>query len=50
MLIGHDGHEEVKGTMKGHAENVVTDAEADVDGLEVPDPGPGSRSSANGAF
>jgi 4-hydroxy-3-methylbut-2-enyl diphosphate reductase len=39
VLIGHDGHEEVEGTMgeaPGHI--VLVQSEADVDALEVPDP------------
>ncbi|HEX8160146.1 MAG TPA: 4-hydroxy-3-methylbut-2-enyl diphosphate reductase [Solirubrobacteraceae bacterium] len=40
VLIGHRGHEEVEGTM-GEAPGsiVLVEAEADVDTLEVPDPG-----------
>ncbi len=39
VLIGHDGHEEVEGTMGEAPENIVlVQTEADVDGLEVPDP------------
>ena len=39
VLIGHDGHEEVEGTM-GEAPSsiVLVESEADVDTLEVPDP------------
>ena len=39
MLIGHDGHEEVEGTM-GEAPDaiVLVETEADVDALEVADP------------
>jgi 4-hydroxy-3-methylbut-2-enyl diphosphate reductase len=39
ILIGHDGHEEVEGTMgeaPGHI--ILVQSEADVDTLEVPDP------------
>jgi 4-hydroxy-3-methylbut-2-en-1-yl diphosphate reductase len=40
VLIGHSGHEEVEGTM-GEAPDaiVLVETEADVDALEVPDPG-----------
>jgi len=40
VLIGHDGHEEVEGTM-GEAPDaiVLVETEADVDALEVDDPG-----------
>jgi 4-hydroxy-3-methylbut-2-enyl diphosphate reductase len=40
VLIGHDGHEEVEGTMGEAPENIVlVETEADVDALEVEDPG-----------
>jgi len=40
ILIGHDGHEEVEGTMGEAPENIVlVETEADVDALEVDDPG-----------
>jgi 4-hydroxy-3-methylbut-2-en-1-yl diphosphate reductase len=39
VLIGHDGHEEVEGTMGEAPENIVlVETEADVDALEVEDP------------
>ena len=39
VLIGHDGHEEVEGTMGEAPENIVlVETEDDVDALEVPDP------------
>jgi 4-hydroxy-3-methylbut-2-enyl diphosphate reductase len=39
VLIGHDGHEEVEGTMGEAPERIVlVETEADVDALEVPDP------------
>jgi len=39
VLIGHDGHEEVEGTMGEAPEAIVlVETEADVDALEVPDP------------
>jgi len=39
VLIGHDGHEEVEGTMGEAPERVVlVQSEADVDSLEVADP------------
>ncbi len=39
VLIGHEGHEEVEGTMGEAPENIVLiETEADVDSLEVPDP------------
>jgi 4-hydroxy-3-methylbut-2-enyl diphosphate reductase len=39
VLIGHDGHEEVEGTMGEAPENIVLiQSEEDVDRLEVPDP------------
>jgi 4-hydroxy-3-methylbut-2-en-1-yl diphosphate reductase len=39
VLIGHDGHEEVEGTMGEAPERIVlVQTEADVDALEVPDP------------
>ena len=39
VLIGHSGHEEVEGTMGEAPEHIVlVETEADVDGLEVPDP------------
>ncbi|MEY2514263.1 MAG: 4-hydroxy-3-methylbut-2-en-yl diphosphate reductase [bacterium] len=39
VLIGHDGHEEVEGTMGEAPERIVlVETEADVDELEVPDP------------
>jgi len=39
VLIGHDGHEEVEGTMGEAPESIVlVETEADVDALEVPDP------------
>jgi 4-hydroxy-3-methylbut-2-en-1-yl diphosphate reductase len=39
VLIGHDGHEEVEGTMGEAPEHIVlVETEADVDGLEVADP------------
>jgi len=39
VLIGHDGHEEVEGTMGEAPESIVlVETEADVDRLEVPDP------------
>ena len=39
VLIGHDGHEEVEGTMGEAPENMPLDkSEEDVDRLEVPDP------------
>ncbi|MFP5362872.1 MAG: 4-hydroxy-3-methylbut-2-enyl diphosphate reductase [Thermoleophilia bacterium] len=40
VLIGHGGHEEVEGTMGEAPESIVlVETEADVDALEVPDPG-----------
>jgi 4-hydroxy-3-methylbut-2-enyl diphosphate reductase len=40
VLIGHDGHEEVEGTMGEAPERIVlVETEDDVDALEVPDPG-----------
>jgi 4-hydroxy-3-methylbut-2-enyl diphosphate reductase len=39
VLIGHEGHEEVEGTMGEAPDHIVlVETEADVDGLEVPDP------------
>src|SRR2546423_5559982 len=39
VLIGHDGHEEVEGTMGEAPENIVlVETEADVDALQVADP------------
>jgi 4-hydroxy-3-methylbut-2-enyl diphosphate reductase len=39
VLIGHDGHEEVEGTMGEAPEHIVlVETEADVDALDVPDP------------
>jgi 4-hydroxy-3-methylbut-2-enyl diphosphate reductase len=39
VLIGHDGHEEVEGTMGEAPESIVlVETEADVDGLEIADP------------
>ncbi len=39
VLIGHDGHEEVEGTMGEAPEHIVlVESEADVDALEVEDP------------
>jgi 4-hydroxy-3-methylbut-2-en-1-yl diphosphate reductase len=39
VLIGHDGHEEVEGTMGEAPERIVLiESEEDVDGLEVEDP------------
>jgi 4-hydroxy-3-methylbut-2-enyl diphosphate reductase len=39
ILIGHDGHEEVEGTMGEAPDNIVlVETEADVDALEVDDP------------
>jgi 4-hydroxy-3-methylbut-2-en-1-yl diphosphate reductase len=39
VLIGHDGHEEVEGTMGEAPEHIVlVETEADVDALEVEDP------------
>jgi 4-hydroxy-3-methylbut-2-enyl diphosphate reductase len=39
VLIGHDGHEEVEGTMGEAPDSIVlVETEADVDTLEVPDP------------
>ena len=39
VLIGHDGHEEVEGTMGEAPDSIVlVETEADVDALEVPDP------------
>ena len=39
VLIGHDGHEEVEGTMGEAPEHIVlVESEADVDALEVDDP------------
>ena len=39
VLIGHDGHEEVEGTMGEAPESIVlVETEADVDELDVPDP------------
>ncbi|CAN5627384.1 4-hydroxy-3-methylbut-2-enyl diphosphate reductase [soil metagenome] len=39
VLIGHDGHEEVEGTMGEAPESIVlVETEADVDALDVPDP------------
>src|SRR5664280_3761011 len=39
VLVGHDGHEEVEGTMGEAPEQIVlVQSEADVDELEVPDP------------
>jgi 4-hydroxy-3-methylbut-2-enyl diphosphate reductase len=39
VLIGHDGHEEVEGTMGEAPEHIVlVETAADVDALEVPDP------------
>jgi 4-hydroxy-3-methylbut-2-en-1-yl diphosphate reductase len=39
VLIGHGGHEEVEGTMGEAPEAIVlVETEADVDGLDVPDP------------
>ena len=40
VLIGHAGHEEVEGTMgEAPAHTVLVETEADVDALELPDPG-----------
>jgi len=40
VLIGHAGHEEVEGTMGEAPESIVlVESEADVDRLDVPDPG-----------
>jgi 4-hydroxy-3-methylbut-2-enyl diphosphate reductase len=40
VLIGHSGHEEVEGTMGEAPDRIVlVESEADVDALEVPDPG-----------
>jgi 4-hydroxy-3-methylbut-2-en-1-yl diphosphate reductase len=39
VLIGHDGHEEVEGTMGEAPDHIVlVETEADVEALEVPDP------------
>jgi 4-hydroxy-3-methylbut-2-en-1-yl diphosphate reductase len=39
ILIGHDGHEEVEGTMGEAPEHIVLiESEEDVDALELPDP------------
>ena len=39
MLVGHDGHEEVEGTMGEAPERIVlVESEADVDALQVEDP------------
>jgi 4-hydroxy-3-methylbut-2-enyl diphosphate reductase len=39
VLVGHDGHEEVEGTMGEAPDHIVLiETEADVDALEVPDP------------
>jgi 4-hydroxy-3-methylbut-2-enyl diphosphate reductase len=39
VLIGHDGHEEVEGTMGEAPDSIrLVQTEADVDALEVPDP------------
>ena len=39
VMIGHDGHEEVEGTMGEAPENIVlVENEQDVDSLEIPDP------------
>jgi 4-hydroxy-3-methylbut-2-enyl diphosphate reductase len=39
ILIGHDGHEEVEGTMGEAPEHIIlVQSEEDVDSLEVPDP------------
>ena len=39
VLVGHDGHEEVEGTLGEAPEQMVlVQCEEDVDGLEVPDP------------
>src|SRR5947209_13145873 len=39
VLIGHDGHEEVEGTMGEAPESIVlVETEQDVDGLEIADP------------
>ncbi|HEX2703516.1 MAG TPA: 4-hydroxy-3-methylbut-2-enyl diphosphate reductase, partial [Solirubrobacteraceae bacterium] len=39
ILIGHDGHEEVEGTMGEAPEHIIlVQSERDVDALEVPDP------------
>ncbi len=39
VLIGHDGHEEVEGTMGEAPEHIVlVETEADVEGLEIEDP------------
>src|SRR6201996_9677233 len=39
VLIGHDGHEEVEGTMGEAPEHIVlVETEADVDALEIDDP------------
>jgi 4-hydroxy-3-methylbut-2-enyl diphosphate reductase len=39
VLIGHDGHEEVEGTMGEAPESIVlVETEADVDALVIPDP------------
>jgi 4-hydroxy-3-methylbut-2-enyl diphosphate reductase len=39
VLIGHDGHEEVEGTMGEAPEHIVlVETEADVEALDVPDP------------
>src|SRR4051795_9887729 len=40
VLVGHDGHEEVEGTMGEAPDRIVlVETEADVDALEVEDPG-----------
>ena len=39
VLVGHDGHEEVEGTMGEAPERIVlVQSEQDVEELEVPDP------------
>ena len=39
ILVGHDGHEEVEGTMGEAPDNMIlVQTEADVDSLELPDP------------
>ena len=39
MLVGHEGHEEVEGTMGEAPERIVlVQSERDVEGLEVEDP------------
>jgi 4-hydroxy-3-methylbut-2-enyl diphosphate reductase len=39
VLIGHDGHEEVEGTMGEAPDHIVlVETEADVDALQIPDP------------